>query len=109
MVVTGLWGELLKFGGSGMMEFLQKLFTVIRREELVPPQWREGLIVNLFKTGDKEDPGNYRGIILLSVAGKVFCKVLNDRLVKHLEKGLALHESQAGFRVKWGCVDKLIR
>ena len=30
----------------------------------VPPKWREGLIVNLFKKGDREDPGNYRGITL---------------------------------------------
>ena len=34
--------------------------------------------------GDKEDPGNYRGITLLSVVGKVFCKIVNDR---HLESG----------------------
>ena len=47
------------------------LFSVIWREELVPKQRWEGLIVNLFKTGDKEDPGNYRGIMLLSVVGKV--------------------------------------
>ena len=46
--------------------------------ELVPPQWREGLIVNLFKKGDKEVPGNYRGITLLSVVAKVFCKILNN-------------------------------
>ena len=71
----------------------------------MPPQWREGLIVNLFKKGDKEDPWNYRGITLLSVVGKVFCKVLNDRLVKHLDKGKALREGQAGFRVGRGCVD----
>ena len=83
----GLVGELLKYGGSGMVELLKQLFTVIWREEIVPPQWREGLIVNLFKKGDKEDPGNYRGITLLSVVWKVFCKVLNNRLVKHLDKG----------------------
>ena len=47
----------------------------------------QGLIVNLFKKDDKEDPGNYRGITLLSVVGKVFCKVVNDRLVQHLESG----------------------
>ena len=66
-------GELLKYGGSGMVCLLEQLFSVIWREELVPRQWREGLIVNLFKNGDKEDPGNYRGITLLSVVGKVFC------------------------------------
>ena len=55
-------GELLKYGGSGMVDLLQQLFSVIWHEEIVPPQWREGLIVNLFEKGDKEDPGNYRGI-----------------------------------------------
>ena len=29
------------------------------------------------------------------MVGKVFCKVLNNRLVKHLDKGRALHEGQA--------------
>ena len=53
--------------------------------EVVPRQWKEGLIVNLFKKGDREDPGNYRGINLLSVVGKVFCKVLNNRLVQCLD------------------------
>ena len=65
----------------------------------MPPQWREGLIVNLFKKGD---PGNYRGITLLSVVGKVFCKVLIERLVKYLDRGQVFHEGQAGFRVKPG-------
>ena len=31
----------------------------------VPKQWREGLIVNLFKKGDREDSANFRGITLL--------------------------------------------
>ena len=72
----GLVGELLKYGGSGKVYLLEQLFSVVWREETVPKQWREGLIVNLFKKGDREDPGNYRGITLLSVVGKVFCKYL---------------------------------
>ena len=48
----------------------------------------------IFKKGDKEDPGNYRGITLLSVVGKVFCKILNNRLVEHLDKG-GLQEKMA--------------
>ena len=55
-----------------MVCLLEQLFSVIWCEELVPWQWPEGLIVNLFKKGDKEDPGNYRGITLLSVVSKVF-------------------------------------
>ena len=54
----GLVGELLKYGGEGMVLLLEKLFSVIWCEEVVPRQWREGLIVNLFKKGDREQPGN---------------------------------------------------
>ena len=103
----GLVGELLQYGGSGMIELLHRLFAVTWREQFVPPPWREGLIVNLFKKGDKEDPGNYRGITLLNVVGKVFCKVLNEMLVTYLDRGQVLHEGQAGFRVKRNCIDNL--
>ena len=71
----GLVGELLRYGRSGMVYLLEQLFSVIWREETVPKQWREGLIVNLFKKGDREDPGNYRGITLLSVVGKKYLTI----------------------------------
>ena len=37
----GLVGELLKYGGSGMVYLLEQLFLVIWSEETVPKQWRE--------------------------------------------------------------------
>ena len=74
----GIVSELLKYEGVGMVKMLGTLYALIWKEECVSMKWREGLIVSLFKKGDKEDPGNYRGITLLSVVGKVFCKILND-------------------------------
>ena len=77
---------------------LEQLLLVIWHEETVPKQWREGLRVNLFK----KEIGRIQVITvntLLSVVGKVFCKTLNNRLVQYLDKGGALHEGQAGFRV----------
>ena len=58
-----------------MVKMLGKLYAHIRKEECMPMKWREGLIVSLFKKGDKEDPCNYRGITLLSVVGKLYCKI----------------------------------
>ena len=103
----GLVGELFKYGGSGMANLLKALYEVVWTEEGIPKQWRQGLIVSLYKKGDVEDPGNYRGITLLNVVGKLFCKILNNRLVIRLESEKALHEGQAGFRAKRSCVDNV--
>ena len=45
-------GELFKYGGSGIVDLLEQLVSVIW-QEIVPRQWREGLIVNnyIFKRG----------------------------------------------------------
>ena len=66
-----------------------------------------GLIVSLFKKGDREDPGNYRGITLLDVIGKLYCRVINNRLLKYLELNGKLHEGQGGFRIGRSCIDNI--
>ena len=43
---------------------------------------------------------------MLSIVGKVFCKILNNRLVQCLDKGV-LHEGQAGFRINSSCMDNV--
>ena len=39
-------GELLKYGGSGMVYLLEHLFGVVWQEEVVPKEWRG--VHNLF-------------------------------------------------------------
>ena len=75
-------GELhvIKYGGKPMCEMLLILFNLVWDNEFAPTYWQEGLIVSLFKKGDREDPGNYRGITLLNVVGKLyFVEVLRVR------------------------------
>ena len=47
------------------------------------------------------------GYYLTCVVGKVFCKILNNRLVQCLDKEGALHEGQAGFRPNRSCIDNV--
>ena len=44
------------------------------------------MIVPLFKEGDRSNVDNYRGITLLSVVGKLYVSILNDRISSWLEK-----------------------
>nr|KAG5688191.1 hypothetical protein BaRGS_027786 [Batillaria attramentaria] len=50
---------------------LHSLFSKIWEKEEVPAQWKEGIIIKLPKKGDLRDCSNYRGIMLLSVPGKI--------------------------------------
>jgi hypothetical protein len=49
----------------------------------VPDQWTSGIINPIFKPGsdDKKDPLSYWGITLISVPSKIYCNVLNTRLL----------------------------
>ena len=41
-------GELLKYGGSGMVDLLEQLFSVIWQEEIVPRQWRQMALLLIY-------------------------------------------------------------
>ena len=59
----------------------------------------EGLIVSLFKKKTKEEPGNYRGMTLVNLVGKLYSKTVNNDLLRFLELNNKLHEGQGGFRI----------
>ena len=61
----GIVGELRKYEGVGMVKMSGKLYALIWKEECVAMKWREGLIVSLFKKGDRKDPGSYGVVIVL--------------------------------------------
>ena len=72
-----------------------------------PEKWSEGFIVPLHKKGDVENVNNYRGITLLSTLGKLFTKVINDRLSSWAERYNVYIEAQSDFRKQMGTVDNI--
>ena len=78
--------------------FLPKLFNIILKSKHFPEEWLTALIVLIHKKGTKSDISNYRGISLLSCLSKLFCSVLNNRIVKWGEENNVFSTSQLGFR-----------
>ena len=71
----------------------------------LPQDFKDAKIVTIFKKGDRSQCGNYRGISLLSTAGKILAKVLLSRLQKAESK--ILPESQCGFRANRSTIDAI--
>ena len=96
--VDGVCNELLKKGGYWMKASLCYLYNEVFDRHQVPSDWRNGMIVPLYKEGDKECASNYRGITLLSNVGKIFAGILERRLSIWCEQKKIFEQEQAGFR-----------
>ena len=93
----GIPPEIIKCGNSALMEHLHDLLCQCWEEGAVPQDMRDANIVTLYKNkGDRSDCNNYRGISLLSIVGKVFARVILNRLQKLADR--VYPESQCGFR-----------
>ena len=68
----GTTNPMFKCGGDTMLVRLCELFNFLRAKELMYVGWQESSVVNLFKEGDRADPGNYRGTALISCLGKLY-------------------------------------
>jgi len=59
-------------------------------------EWKESIIISIYKKGDKTGCNNYRGISLLSTTYKVLSNILLLRLTPYAEEVIGDH--QCGFR-----------
>ncbi|TKS65493.1 LINE-1 reverse transcriptase -like protein [Collichthys lucidus] len=87
------------------LSWLTRLCNIAWTSGAVPLDWQTGVVVPLFKKGDRRMCSNYRGITLLSLPGKVFSGVLERRVRKIVEP--RIQEEQCGFRPGRGTVDQL--
>ena len=75
----GIPPEALKADIQISTEMLHPLLTKIWEQEQVPKDWKRGYLVKLPKKGDLSSCNSWRGIMLLSIPGKVLTRISVDR------------------------------
>ncbi|MEL7177812.1 MAG: reverse transcriptase domain-containing protein [Pseudomonadota bacterium] len=104
--VDGVTAEMLKAGGEAVVEWLTSICQRAWEEGEVPAEWVQAIIVPIYKgKGCKTECTNYRGISLLSIPGKVYGRVLIER-VKEITEGRICGEQGAFMKGK-GCIDQI--
>ena len=96
---------MLKNGGEYLIESSTSLLNNCWHYQLVPEEWRKGMIVKLPKKESLSNCNNWRGITLLSIPGKVLSIILLNRLKYSTD--LKLREQQAGFRSNRSCSEQV--
>ena len=104
--VDGISAEMLKYGGEQIINILMRICQTAWELGRVPHDWTLAVIVPLYKgKGCKEICTSYRGISMLSIPGKVYGRIVIDRV-----KGLTretIGEEQGGFIEGRGCIDQI--
>ena len=103
----GIPAEVWKYGGANLSNRLHRWIIKIWEECHVPQVWKDANIVTIYKKGESTECGNYRGISLLSAAGKIFARILLNRLSSQITPEV-VPETQCDFRSNRSTGDTIV-
>ncbi|MBW0488302.1 hypothetical protein O181_028017 [Austropuccinia psidii MF-1] len=92
--------ELLKIANTTIVPHLVPLFNTCLLAHHFPAPWKRAITVIIKKAAkeDYTDPNAYRPIALLNTLGKLFEKIINDRLTYWADQAKAIHPGHVGGR-----------
>ena len=94
----GIPPDVYKHGGAAIRNQLLCLYKQCWLQGVVPQDFKDADHVHLYKNkGDSKVCDNHRGISLLSIAGKIYARILLNRLMDHIQDIGLIPESQNGF------------
>ena len=100
--------NLLKLCCNELTPVLTLLFQASLNQGKIPSDWREALIVPIFKKGDKTSAENYRPVSLTSITCKILEHIIHSSVMKHFDLFNVLNDCQHGFRKFRSCESQLI-
>ena len=97
--------EALKFAGDQAITLLQETCNRVLNTGKPPSQWLTNTIIPIPKKGNSHQMQNYRGITLMSIAAKIYNRMILDRIYKDINR--KLRPNQAGFRRGMSCIEQI--
>jgi hypothetical protein len=92
------------------LELLAKIYNCCLRLSYFPTTWKIGKVVPIPKPGkDHSLPSSYRPITLLPTFGKMFEKLILERMLEFEKEARVLINQQFGFRSKHSTTQQVLR
>ena len=92
--IDGIPGELIRYGGYELAKGLQLLFNIVAKFG-IPKEWKQAIIIPIYKKDDPADVANYRPIALTCTMRRIYERIILIELEEYIER---LEDSQGGFR-----------
>lgn len=106
--VDQITNEMLLHLGPKAKKKLLQMYNESWKSGIVPQIWKEATMVPVHKKGkEKSKADSYRPISLLSCVGKLLERMINTRLMWHLEEKNHISPEQAAFRSNHSTEDQV--
>lgn len=106
----GLPNEVVKRALLEQEEYCLRVFNRHIGEGTFPRVWKDARLVLIEKPKkEQSNVAGYRPICLMGNIGKVYERLINQRLIEELDQGVGLHEEQYGFRKGRSTTDAIAR
>jgi len=100
---------MIKHLGPTARKKLLELFNLSWKTGIFPSAWKESIVIPILKKEkDSKKKTSYRPVSLLSSLGKTLERMVNKRLMWHLEINNVISKEQTAFRKNRNTEDQLI-
>ena len=100
--------RMIKICDESLLKPLLILFKNSLKLSYYPDIWKKSNIIPVHKKNGKQFVNNYRPISLLPIFGKIFEKIIFNRIYDFLLKEELLNPNQSGFRPSDSCINQLL-
>ena len=100
--------RMIKICDKLLIKPLMLIFKKSIRSSYYPDIWKKANVVPVHKKNDKRLVNNYRPISPLPVFGKIFEKIIFNKIYNYLSKENLLNPNQSGFRPSDSCMNQLL-
>ena len=100
--------RLLKLTGRSLAPSLTMLLNKMLQTSSFPRIWKQANVTPIYKKGDAQDKKNYRPVSLLSSVGKIFERLIFNKIYTVLESRGLLTWRNSGYRKKDSTANQLI-
>ena len=100
--------RMIKICDKSILKPLILLFENSIKSSYYPDIWKKSNIIPVHKKNDKKLVNNYRPISLLPIFGKIFEKIIFNRIYNFLSEENLLNNNQSDFHPSDSCVNQLL-
>ena len=96
---------MIKTRDTSICRPLKLIFQSFLESGKFPTGWKKANVVPVHNKNDKQISKNYRPISLLPIAGKIFERLLYDRMFESFIENNLMSRNQSGFRPGDSCIN----